>query len=76
MATINKNSLRVITRVVEAGYATEKDIAAIGLAEAVSIPNITVTEMKGISELQAAIREKRLFSFFIEGVKEETQNEA
>ncbi len=70
MATVNKINLRVVTRLIEAGFTTEKAITDLSIADAVDIPGITVAEMKAITGLQKAIRGKRLVSFFVEDEEE------
>ena len=72
MATINKNNLRVVTRLIESGITTEKAVTALKLKDILEIPNITKAEMLAICDLQDAIKENRVFSFFT--LAEETES--
>ena len=75
MATINKNNLRVVTRLIESGISTEKEVTALKLKDILEIPNITKAEMLTICELQEAIKESRLFSFFVLDEENEQREE-
>lgn len=72
MATINRTNQRVITRLIESGIITEKAVTALKLKDILEIPNITKAEMLAICDLQDAIKENRVFSFF--ALAEETES--
>ncbi len=64
MAKTNANNqLKVLTKVLEAGYKTEKDITAMTLDNMLVIPNITVSEISSINELQKAVKANKVISF-------------
>ena len=42
MATVNKTSVRVVTRLIEMGITTEKAVTSLELKDALAIPGITV----------------------------------
>lgn len=71
MAAINRTNQRVITRLIESGITTEKAVTALKLKDILEIPNITKAEMLTICDLQDAIKESRVFSFF--ALAEETE---
>ena len=52
MATVNKTSVRVITRLIEMGITTEKEVVALELKDALAIPGITVADLHAVCELR------------------------
>ncbi len=74
MATVNRTSMRVVTRLIEMGITTEKAVTSLELKDALAIPGITVADLNAICELQAAIKSRKLFEFFSEGTKDEKKS--
>lgn len=60
--TIN-NQLKVLTKVLEAGFTTEKDIAGLTLDKILAVPNITVADISLINELQKAVKANKVITF-------------
>ena len=54
---------RVLSRLFEQGYNTEKTITDLSLEQMLAIPQITMSELGLITGLQKAIREKKVISF-------------
>ena len=75
MATVNKTSVRVVTRLIEMGITTEKAVASLELKDALAIPGITVADLTAICNLQTAIKTRKLFDFFVEADKDEKKEE-
>ena len=75
MATVNKTSVRVITRLIEMGITTEKAVISLELKDARAIPGITVADLTAICNLQTAIKTRKLFDFFVEADKDEKKEE-
>ena len=75
MATVNKTSVRVVTRLIEMGITTEKAVTSIELKDALAIPGITVADLTAICNLQTAIKTRKLFDFFVEADKDEKKEE-
>ena len=75
MATVNKTSVRVVTRLIEMGITTEKEVTALELKDALAIPGITVADLHAVCELQVAIKSKKLFEFLVEPSKDEKKEE-
>ena len=75
MATINKTSVRVVTRLIEMGITTEKAVTSLELKDALEIPGITVADLTAICNLQTAIKTRKLFDFFVEADKDEKKEE-
>lgn len=75
MATVNKTSVRVVTRLIEMGITTEKVVTSLELKDALAIPGITVADLTAICNLQTAIKTRKLFDFFVEADKDEKKEE-
>ena len=75
MATVNKTSVRVVTRLIEMGITTEKAVTSLELKDALAIPGITVADLTAICNLQTAIKTRKLFVFFVEADKDEKKEE-
>ena len=79
MAEINQGNLRVFARLIKYGFDEEKKIFDMGIESLMHIPKITPTEIQGIADLQRAIREKNILSFFMTDTeqteKEETDDD-
>ena len=63
MAEVNKVNLRLITRLVESGITSEKQVMAMKLKDILSIPNITKQELTAVCDLQDAIKAGSLLAF-------------
>ena len=48
MAEVNKTNLRLITRLIESGITSEKQIVALKLKDILSIPNLTKSELAAL----------------------------
>lgn len=71
MAKTNNNlQLKVLTKVLDAGFSTEKDIIAMTIDKILAIPNITVSDIATINELQKAIKANKVITF-LGGVSDE-----
>ena len=75
MATVNKTSVRVITRLIEMGITTEKEVTSLELKDALAIPGITVADLHAACNSQTAIKSRKLFEFFVEASKDEKKEE-
>jgi hypothetical protein len=67
------NSIKILTKLFDSGYCTEKEILGITLEKMLVIPNVTVTEIATINELQKAIKANKVISFLggVENGKDE-----
>ena len=63
MAEVNKTNLRLITRLIESGITSEKQIMALKLKDILSIPNITKSELTALCELQDEIKSVGILAF-------------
>lgn len=83
MAEVNKTNLRLITRLIESGVTSEKQIMAMRLKDILSIPNITKPELTALCELQDEIKSVGILAFLANpeakeeaASKESAENEA
>ena len=63
MAKINNKAVKTIAKLMEEGYATEKEILAMGIDEMLLLPGISVAEIGMINELQKAIKANKVISY-------------
>jgi hypothetical protein len=57
------NKMKVLAKLFSAGCNTEKQLQDLKMEDILSIPGITVPEMKGITEIQKQVKNKTLFSY-------------
>ena len=67
MDELNKQKIKVLTKLIDAGFSSEKDILALGLSEIADMENISKPEISVICELKKAIKANRVISFLTEG---------
>lgn len=65
---IGNNQIKLLNKVFEAGYVTEKDISAMTIDKILAIPNITVADIAEINELQKAVKSNKVISFLGGGI--------
>ena len=76
MAEVNKTNLRLITRLIESGITSEKQIMALKLKDILSIPNITKPELTALCELQEEIKSVGILAFLTKPESKENRDEA
>lgn len=69
-----QQKFKVLNKLFEAGFKTEKDLQSINFQNVFSIPNLTVQEMSIISELQTNTKCNKLYSY-LGGNNDEQNNE-
>ncbi len=60
---VNQKMVRILNKVLEAGFSDEKAIAAMTIDDILSIPGITVGEIGSINGLQKSVRSNQMISF-------------
>lgn len=60
---MNKNTLKVLNKLFDNGYCTEKEIQGMNIKEMLCIHGITVTELNEITDLQEAIKTGKVISY-------------
>lgn len=63
MVKINNKAVKTIAKLMEEGYATEKEIQAMTIDEMLLLPGISVAEIGMINELQKAIKANKVISY-------------
>ena len=76
MAEVNKTNLRLITRLIESGITSEKQIMALKLKDILSIPNITKPELAALCELQEEIKSVGVLAFLAKPETKESREES
>ena len=66
MASINKKNLRIITRLMEAGFITSRQVTKLTLTDLRKIPGLNNTDIETIISLQEAITGHCVYEFLIE----------
>ena len=66
MAQINNKAVRTITKLVEAGFDSEKAVLAMTIDDMLALPNVSVAEIGMVNEIQKAVKANKLFTFLCE----------
>ena len=72
MADLNNSNLKILSKLIQNGFTTEKQILNMGIGDLIRIPKISASEIRGINEFQKAIKAGNTLSFFIEKDKSQT----
>ncbi len=72
MADLNSSNLKILSKLVQNGFTTEKQILNMGIGDLIRIPKISASEIRGINEFQKAIKAGNTLSFFVEEDKSQT----
>ncbi len=60
---VNQKAVKVLNKVLEAGFTDEKTISAMTMDDILSIQGITVADIALINDLQKSIKANRVISF-------------
>lgn len=63
MAQINNKAVRTITKLVEAGFDSEKAVLAMTIDDMLALPNVSVAEIGMVNEIQKVVKTNKLFTF-------------
>ena len=72
---INQKAVKVINKILDAGFTDEKAISAIPMDDILSIQGITVADIALINELQKSIKANRVISFLTERTRNNPENQ-
>ena len=61
---VNQKAIRVLNKVLEAGFTTEKNISAMTMDDILAIQGITIADIGIINELHKSIKANKVISFF------------
>ena len=64
---VNQKTVRLLNKVFEAGFFTEKEIAGMTMDDILTMQGITVGEISMINELQKAVRSNKAITFLSGG---------
>ena len=70
-----QQKVKVLEKLYEGGCKTEKELQALGLAEMLKIPNITVQELSIIVALQKNVKSHTLYSYLGGGTDEQSEQD-
>ena len=65
-----QQKIKVLTKLVDSGYDTEKKLQQLNTEGILKIPSITITEISVILELQKQTKSNKLFSYLSGGSDE------
>ena len=68
----NNNAIKVLNKVFDAGYNTEKEVLAMSIDKILAIPNISVSDISVINDLQKAIKANKVISFLSGGTEDDS----
>lgn len=71
--TINQKAVKVLNKLFDAGFVSEKDISGMGMDEILAIQGITIAEIALINELQKSVKTNKVITF-LNGNKESNPN--
>ena len=60
---VNQKAVKVLNKVLEAGFTDEKTISAMTMDDVLSMQGITVADIALINDLQKSIKANRVISF-------------
>lgn len=64
MVKINHKAVRTITKLMDAGFDTEKAVLAMTMDEILELPGISVAEIGIINDIQKAVKANKVITFF------------
>lgn len=67
MAQMNNKAVKIIAKLMEAGFASEKEIQSMTMDNILSLPGITVAEIGIINEIQKAVKANKVITFLAGG---------
>ena len=61
--TVNQKAVKVLNKIIEAGFTDEKAIAAMTMDDILSLQGVTVADIALINDLQKSIKANKVISF-------------
>lgn len=61
--TVNQKIIRVLNKMFEAGFTTEKEITAMTMDDILNMKGITIADMAVINDLQKSIKANKVITF-------------
>ena len=75
MAQINHKAVRSLSKLMEAGFDSEKAVLNMTMDDILSLPGITVAEIGMINEIQKAVKAGKFITFWEEGRYEQWKHD-
>lgn len=66
MASIHKKNMKIVTRLIEAGFVTSKQVSKLTLTDLRKIPGLNNADIESIIDFQEAIANRTVYEFLIE----------
>ena len=66
---VNQKAVKVLNKVLEAGFSDEKAIAAMTMDDILAMQGVTVADISLINDLQKSIKANRVISFLGDGAE-------
>ena len=66
---VNQKAIKVLNKILEAGFTDEKEISAMTMDDILSMQGITVADIGLINDLQKSIKANKVVSFLGGGVE-------
>jgi len=60
---VNQKTIRVLNKMFEAGFTTEKEITAMTMDDILNMKGITIADMTVINDLQKSIKANKVITF-------------
>ena len=70
---VNQKAVKVLNKILDAGFTEEKAIAAMTMDDILSMQGITVADIALINDLQKSIKANKVISFLAEVQREKGQ---
>ena len=67
MAQMNNKAVKIIAKLMEAGFDSEKEIQSMSMDDILSLPGITVAEIGVINEVQKAVKANKVITLLTGG---------
>ena len=69
----NQKAIKVLQRLFDAGYGTEKEIVNMKMGEMLALPGVNVANLCIISELQKSIKGKQSDKLFVRKIQKQRE---
>ena len=66
--SISSQNMKILNKIIDAGYGTEKDVLSMTIDKILAIQGITVSEISAISEFQKAVKANKVITFLSGGL--------
>lgn len=64
---INQRAIKVLNKILEAGFKGEKEVLAMTVDDILALPNISIAEIGVVNEIQKAVKANKLLTFLGSG---------